>query len=191
VIRLRTVMVALFALVLFAATACGDDDSDGETTTAPVDQTSDDETDDDDDADDGANGDGPAEEPAGGGGGGGGGELVFGDETVEFDRALCYLQEQPVAGSDGTILLTAQGHGTTAAGEPVVVDFTRYDEESMFTGDDISVDFGDPFGDDFEGYMAGLDLGAVAQDGDVLSADDVSFMGDDGTEVVGSFRIEC
>lgn len=182
-------LVALAALVLIVGAACGDDDGDdaGGDTAAPTDQVSD--TDDMDDPDDSPDAD--AEAAPTGGGGGGGGELVFGDETIELDRALCFLQEQPVAGSDGTILLTAQGHGTNAAGDGVVVDFTRYDEESMFTGDDVSVDIGDPRTDDFQGYGTSLDLESVNRDGNVLSATDVVLVGDMGDEVVGSFRIEC
>jgi hypothetical protein len=180
--------MVLAALALFAG-ACGDDD-DGAATRS-VDEGSDDMGDADDDmgdADDGSSGDAPT---GGGGGGGGGGTLTFGDETISLDRALCYLQEQPVAGSEGTIELTAQGHGTNAAGDPVVIDFSRFSEDSLFAGDDISVDIGDPRGDDFQGYTARLDIGGVARDGNVFSATDVSFVGDMGEEVVGSFRIEC
>jgi hypothetical protein len=183
---LRVVLLALATLALFAGAACGDD-GDGTSAPAPVDGDS--------DADDGTAEDGPTDEGSGdaptGGGGGGGGSLIFGDETITLDRALCYLQEQPVAGSEGTIELTAQGHGTNAAGESVVVDFTRFGEDSLFAGDDITIDIGDPRGDDFMEYGAVLDIGGVLVDGTVVTATDVPFAGDDGTQIVGSFRIEC
>jgi hypothetical protein len=186
--------MALAVLVLLVGAACGDDD--GDDTGAPataadqgVSDPGDDDSGDDDSGDDDS-GDAAGDAPTGGGGGGGG-SLVFGDETITLDRALCYLQEQPVAGSEGTIELTAQGHGTNAAGDPVVVDFTRFGEDSLFTGDDITIDIGDPRSDDFMGYYARLDIGDVSVDGNVLSASDVPFAGDDGTQVVGSFRIEC
>jgi hypothetical protein len=126
------------------------------------------------------------------GSGGGGGTLVLGDETIELDSARCFLREQASAGGGGKILLTGQGTGTNAAGEEVRLDFTRYDEASQFTGDDISVEVG-PLAD-ATSYTARLDLGAVDRSGSTLTATDIPFQsfGDRGiTQVTGSFTLNC
>ncbi|NOX29276.1 MAG: hypothetical protein GXP35_04390 [Actinobacteria bacterium] len=120
------------------------------------------------------------------------GSLVLGAETIEFDSARCFLEEQDAAGGGGKILFVAQAFGETAAGEPIVVDVSRYDEDSQFTGDDIIIDFGDPFSDDFVSMSARTDLGTVTVDGSSLSASGLTFVDStDLAEQSGSFQINC
>jgi len=179
----RTWMIAAVALVLIVA-GCGDDDDGAAsgndapaTTAAPSDAGTTVPSGDDD-------------EPAAPSGGNG--ELVLGDETITFDSARCFLEEQEAAAGGGKILFVAQAFGTNAAGEQVAIDVSRYDEDSQFTGDDIIVDFGDPFSDDAVSLSAKADVGTVSVDGSTLSADGLTFRNfDDNTELTGSFRINC
>jgi hypothetical protein len=167
--RRGRIAVVLTALLLLVG-ACGDDDSapvEGSTTTA-----------------------GPEDQPAAPSGSGGG-TLVLGDETIQLDSSRCFLQSQPVAGSEGNILATAQGFGTNAAGDEVSIDFTRFDEESQFTGDDISVVVGNPFSDSSVSYFGGVDLGAVDISGSVVSSPEFTLTGPDFEEITGSFVLEC
>ena len=125
-------------------------------------------------------------------GGAGAGSLTLGDEVINLDSARCFLQEQDVAGSPGKILLTGQAFGTNADGEELILDFTRFDEDSNFTGDDILVDIGDFRSGDAQSYAANADLGTVQRDGDTLSASGLTFNNfDEGIEVMGSFEIKC
>jgi hypothetical protein len=186
--RSRWVRVAAIAVVLLGGASCGDD-GDG-AAPPPPDQGA------GDTAGDGAEvepTDSDGQAPSGpSGGGGGGGVLTLGSETIELDGARCFLEEQPAAGGGGSIELTGQGMGTNAAGDDVVVDFTRYSDDSMFAGDDVSIDIGDPRGDDFVSFEASLDTGTVTLAGNVLSASDIPLTNlDDGSELVASFRIEC
>lgn len=125
----------------------------------------------------------------GGNGQASGSSLTLGDETFALGGGLCYLQEQPAAAGGGSILATAQASGTTADGERVHIDFTRWSEESMFAGDDITVEIG-PLGNS-TGYSAVLDIGAVDIAGSVVSGSGVTFQADDGSEVTGAFAINC
>ena len=123
---------------------------------------------------------------------GGAGTLTLGDEVIELDRARCFLQEQDVVGSAGKILFTAQGFGTTPEDEDFIVDVTRFDEDSLFTGDDILIDVGDPFGEDFYSWRGSADLGTVERDGATLHADGLIFRhSEDGSERAGAFEIRC
>ena len=176
----RFFVVGLVLAVLVAA--CGGDDESGTggDTTAPSTETT---------AAPDAGGDEPA---APGAGGGNGGSLVLGDETITFDSARCFLQEQEAAAGGGKILFVAQAFGTNADGEPVSIDVSRYDEDSDFTGDDILVDIGDPFSDDAVSWSSRPDLGTVTVDGSRLSADGLPFQSFDiGAEATGSFEINC
>jgi hypothetical protein len=141
------------------------------------------------------NGAAPTQAPPDNGGSaasGGSGTLTLGDEVIELDRSRCYLQEQDVAGSPGKILFTAQGFGTTAAGEDFVLDVSRYDEDSLFYGDDILVDVGDPFGDDFYEWNGASDFGTIELDGSTLRAGGLTFTKDsDGSQVSGAFELVC
>jgi hypothetical protein len=144
----------------------------------------------------GGDGAAPTQAPVGSGGGassgGGGGTVTIGDEVIVLERALCYLQEQEVAGSPGKILLSGAGFGQLASGEEIVLDVTRYDEDSLFTGDDIEVEVGDPFGDDYYSWIASGDLGTINVDGSTLSVDELTFRhSQDDTEKSGSFVLNC
>jgi len=173
--------VLLLGSLLFLAACGGDDDSDS-----------------DGGGDDGG-GDATAaattDGNSGGSSGGGGadaGSLTLGDETIPLDSARCFLQEQDVVGSPGKILLTGQASGTNADGEELLLDFTRFDEDSNFTGDDILVDIGDFRSGDAQSYSANADLGTVQRDGDTLTASGLTFKDfDAGVEVTGSFEIKC
>lgn len=98
------------------------------------------------------------------------GTLTVGDEVIDLDHVRCFLEEQDVAGSDGKILLTGQGFGTTASGDELVLDVTRYDEDSLFTRDDIQVDIRDPLGDDFYSWDGSADLGTIERDDSTLAS---------------------
>jgi hypothetical protein len=186
--RIRWVRAGVIAVVLLGGASCGDDE--GGAAPPPADQGAGDTAGDDAHAEPSDSEDEAPSAPSGGGGGGG--VLTLGSETIELDRARCFLEEQPAAGGGGSIELTGQGMGTNAAGDEVVVDFTRYSDDSMFAGDDVTIDVGDPRSDDFRSFGASLDTGTVSLDGNVLSASDIPFTDwDDGSEMVGSFRIEC
>ena len=120
---------------------------------------------------------------------GGGGSLVLGDETIALDSARCYLREQTAAGQK--IELTGQAYGTNAAGEAIILDFSRFAEESDFTGDDITVDIGDVYADDAIHLTAKLDIGGVARDGSKLQASNFELRSDDGSTTAASFEIHC
>ena len=124
--------------------------------------------------------------PAAGGGGSTGGTVTIGGETIELDSARCFLQEQD-SGS-GKILFTGQGFGTNAAGEDVLIDISRYDEDSQFTGDDVLVDIGSVT------WHAVEDIGAITLDGRTMSAAGMSFSNFDDPlahAVTGSFEVNC
>ncbi len=122
-----------------------------------------------------------------GGSGGSGGSLVLGGEEIALGSARCYLQEQEAAGE--TIELTGQATGTSAAGDEVRIDFSRYAPDSRFAGDDVSIDVGEVGAS--MGYHATLDAGTVGRDGSTLSASDIEVRGDDGQTLVVSFILDC
>lgn len=185
------------AVLLLVAAGCGDDDDTTDATGG--DDVVDDGGSDDTSGDDAAGDDGAGEDAgddgatSDGAGSGGGGTLVLGDETIPLDSARCFLQEQDAAAGGGKILLTGQGMGVNAEGEEVLVDFTRWDEDSDFTGDDILVDIGDPFSGDTESYSFTGDIGAVSVDGSTISASGITFVNfdNDPPETVGSVVINC
>lgn len=202
--KLHRIWLVAIALVALLAAGCGDDgdepgDPAGDSDTSDEggdDQSTGDEPDagDDDAADDETAVDEPAGDDGGGsaGSGGGGGTLVLGDETIALDSARCFLEEQDAAGGGGKILFVAQGFGTNAAGDELVVDLSRYDEESQFTGDDILVDIGDPFSDDAVSLSASGDIGTIVIDGSTLSASGLTFDNfDDGSQTPGSVQVNC
>jgi hypothetical protein len=126
------------------------------------------------------------------GGAGNSGHLVLGEETIVFDSARCYLQEQDAAAGGGKILFTAQAFGTNAAGDPITVDVSRYDQDSQFTGDDVIVDIGDPLSGDAVSLRSSSDVGTITVDGSTLRADGLTLTNlDDFTEQSGSFEINC
>ncbi|MEQ8842518.1 MAG: hypothetical protein RIB98_16160 [Acidimicrobiales bacterium] len=203
----RSWFLLLIAVLALLATACGDDDggdtAEQPTTDAATDDDSDTADDDSDTADDDSSGadddaemadddmaddDGAEATPSAGGGG----TLVLGDETITLDSARCFLEEQDAAAGGGKILFVGQGSGTNADGTELLLDVSRYDEESQFTGDDITVDIGDPFSDDLVSYRAAAEIGTVQIDGSVMSADGLTFSNFDlGEELPGSFQLNC
>ena len=124
------------------------------------------------------------------GSGGGDGSVTLDGETTDFDLVQCFLQEQPSAGGGGKILLTGQGKGTNADGDEVILDFTRYDEDSLFEGDDISVDIGDPADPDVQ-LGAVFDTGTITRTGSTLSASNLELLETFGSPVVVSFELKC
>lgn len=123
---------------------------------------------------------------------GGGGTLTLGGESISLDEVLCYLQEQDAAAGGGKILFVVQGTGTDAAGEDVMVDVSRYDEDSQFSGDSIDVSVGDIMSGEAAGYSAIAETGTVTLDGSTARADGVVLRSDeDGSEVETSFEITC
>lgn len=175
--RTRMTIVGVAALLALFAAACGGDDDSADIGSDDDSAGAADDTTDSDDA--------PAAS-----GGGGGGELILGDETISLDSARCFLEEQDAAGGGGKILFVGQGFGVNAAGDEVILDVSRYDEDSQFTGDDIIVDVGD-----FEtgvSWDAAADLGTVQLDGRTMAADGLTFVNwDDFSEVSGSFVLNC
>lgn len=162
--RPRHILLSLLVLGLIAA-SCGDDDAatpapQGSTTAAPQ-----------------ASG-------TSGSGSDGAGSVTFDGETTSLGGARCFLEEQD-AGGGGKILATAQASGTGADGGAVSIDFTRYDEDSRFTGDDLHVTVG---GSD---YMGVADLGTVVIDGRRLSGSGFTLRGDDFSEHSASFELNC
>lgn len=179
--------------MVIAACGGGDDDTSAATTAAPAGATT--AAPSDAPATTSAPADAPAttaaaqQPPAGAGGG----TLVLGDETITLDSARCFLEEQDAAGGGGKILFVAQAFGTTADGEPLVLDISRYDEDSQFTGDDVIVDIGDPFSDDAVSLNATGEIGTVTLDGRNLSAGGLTFNNFDNFDEMfeGSFDVTC
>lgn len=152
--------VAMAVLVLLLA-GCGDDD--GDDTGAAGDVT------DQQDSADGAGGD----DGSAGGGGGPAGTVTLGDEEFTLDNFMCFFEEQPRAGLGGVFTHSAQGRGTNAAGEQVVVDMTRARDEDGTVSDGVTVDIGDPSSDDFVGYSGGGPEGTIEFGDDSASAQDL------------------
>ena len=190
-VRTRVVIVLGVALMLLAA-ACGDSDDAAVGSADTIEAAGSTESAVTPDAsapatsapDEGAGGDAA--------GSGGSGALVLGDQTIAFDSARCFLQEQDAAAGGGKILFVAQAFGTDAAGEPVAIDVSRYDQDSQFFGDDIIVDIGDPSSEDGVSLGARGEVGTVTVDGSRISAATLTFLDfDDATEQSGSFEINC
>ncbi|MDW3218068.1 MAG: hypothetical protein R8F63_05590 [Acidimicrobiales bacterium] len=194
--KILTRILGILALLALVAAGCGDDSGDDGTSagaddsSAADDGSSDDSSADDSSADDSSGDDSGSTD--GSGGGGTGGTVVLGDETITLDSARCFLQEQDAAAGGGKILFNAQGYGTNAAGDELVVDLTRWDEDSQFTGDDIIVDIGDPFSDDAVSYSATGEIGMITVDGSNLSTGEILFTNfDPFEELPGSVQLSC
>lgn len=191
---MRGVLFGAMALILLGTgVACGgdDDETEGPSASTAAATTAAEDTDSNSN-DSGSDDSGTDNQPSGAAASGGAGTLTLGDEVIELDRARCFLEEQDAAAGGGKILFVAQGFGTTAAGEDFVLDISRYDEDSRFTGDDIGVDVGDPFGEDFYSWDATADLGTIEQDGSALRAEGLTFRhSEDGSEVGGAFEVNC
>ena len=70
--------------------------------------------------------------------------IMLGDEEIAMASLRCYFEEQPRAGLGGVFTHTAQGRGTNAAGEQVLLDLSRARDEDGTVGDDVIVDIGEP-----------------------------------------------
>jgi hypothetical protein len=185
-------LALLFVFVMLAA-ACGDDgdsssDDGGDDTSSDADAGSGDDTS-DTGSDDGVSDEGGSEEIPGGEAAGGASTLTFGGEEIALNARGCYAEEQEVAGS--IITLTAQASGTNAAGEDIIVDFTRFAPGGTVSeGDDILIDIG-PLGASMT-YQAGLPFESVPVDDGVLTVAETTFSSfDDGSEVAVSVAIVC
>lgn len=186
-------MTAIIVVVLLA-TGCGSDDESGasETGDGTADTTA--GADDDTETDDGTDDSGGSDDATGDDGGTGGdfGSIVFGDQTIALTSSLCFLEEQDAAAGGGKILFVAQGSGTDAAGEPVALDVSRFDEDSQFSGDKSNIVIGDPFSDSAASWDANGDIGTVSVEGSTVSADGLTWVNtDDRSEQPGSFSVNC
>lgn len=182
---------AMVLLLLAVGTACGGNGDDAEdaggasasTAVGGADSSSDGS---------GANASGSRVQTPAAAASGGAGTLTLGNDTLELDRARCFLQEQEAAGGGGKILFTAQGFGTTSDGTDFVVDISRYDEDSQFTGDHILVDVGDPRGEDFYSWEVRPELEIIEQTGSTLRGEGLTFRhSEDGSEIPGAFEVNC
>jgi hypothetical protein len=187
------VFVAIMGVLALVAVGCGGDDdaaedsSGGAATTEPAPDESGEPESERDEASEPE----PAPEEAAPAGTGGG-SMVLGEETISFDSARCFLQEQDAAAGGGKILFVAQAFGENAEGEEVLIDVSRYDEDSQFYGDDILLTVGDPFSAEAANYFARGEVGIVTVDGNSVSAGSLEFTNDsDFTAQPGSLQINC
>ncbi len=165
------ITLVLMALLMAIAASCGSDDDStsdpGDRTEAAVDDA------------------GTADQ----GGGGGTSTLVIDGVTYETDGGRCHLEPQDAAGGGGQILATAMATFENDEGDQMLLDFTRYDADSMFHGDDISLAIGD-FAD-ASTYGTSLDEGTVSVEGSVVSAADVELTIFEADPITISFDIAC
>lgn len=188
--RLVRVSAAAAVMLVVGFTAgCGSDESDP----TEVDGASATDSDDSDDSADGSDDSGDdSEGEDDGSSGAAGGTLTLGDESITLSSARCYLEEQDAAAGGGKILFVGQGTGTNAAGEDVMIDVSRYDEDSDFAGDSLSVAVGDVMSGEAKSYSTIADTGTVALEGSTMSAAGVPLMSDDdGSTLEVSFEIAC
>jgi hypothetical protein len=131
------------------------------------------------------------EEPAGGAAAAATAVIVFGDEEIAIDRLLCYFEEQPRAGLGGVYTHTAQGSGTTAAGEPIIIDLSRARDEDGTVGDDILVDIGEPGSEEAIGLRAVGAEGLIQFGESSVAAADVELTDFESDPVMLSFDLAC
>jgi hypothetical protein len=182
----RTIAATTAVLALVAAGCGGDGDGDDDAAPSSGGAT---------DPAGGEAGDQAADagDPAGGStGGGGGGTLVLAGETIELDDSRCHLEAQDAAAGGGQILFVGQGFGADANGEDVMIDVSRYDEDSMFAGDDVSITVGDITSDGVVSLSSMSPTGTVTVDGATMRGDGITLLSDgDGSEQTASFEIDC
>jgi hypothetical protein len=190
---MRSVLVGAMAVVLMAAgVACGGDGDDADSSPASTAAQDTATEDTDSSADDSSTNDSSTGDQPSGAASGGAGTLTLGDEVIELERARCFLEEQDAAAGGGKILFVGQGFGTLTDGTEFVLDISRYDEDSQFTGDDIKVDVGDFRSEDFYSWSVVADLGTIEQDGSTLRAEGLTFRhSEDGSEITGAFEVNC
>ena len=126
-------------------------------------------------------------------GAGAAGSMTLGDEVIALASARCFFEEQPRAGLGGVFTHTAQGSGTNAAGDAVLLDVSRARDEDGTEGDDVTVDIGDFTSDDAislrvtgEGIV---DFGDASASADGLELQDFSEF--DSEPVALSFEMSC
>ncbi|MBK5221635.1 MAG: hypothetical protein JJE52_01910 [Acidimicrobiia bacterium] len=204
----------LFALALvMGVAACGDDSESADDAPANADagvaENTDDEKTDDGNTDDEKTDDANTDDATGSEGGevvgdtdiaglttGGAGSLTLADETIELETR-CYLEEQVAGGM--TMEYTAQGVGTDADGEAIMLDVTRFAEEegAVIVGDSVSITLGDPLDINSTTLsylpLAGMnESDLVDRDGGNVTGTGVELINDDtGDQVVVSFELAC
>lgn len=190
--RLLVALACVCSLVLVACSGDGDDegtDAAAEDVEEQVDGSSDGAGDEpagsaDDEADtDDASSDGISM--------GGSGTLVLDGETVEFDEVLCFLEPQEAAAGGGLILFVGQGMGVDAEGQDVLLDVSRYDEDSQFAGDVVSVEIGDIMAGDNTSLESRTAEGTVEVEGSTIRAEITLEDFTDFSEVPASFELNC
>lgn len=183
--------VALVAVATLLMAGCGDDDeptASDDTTTAANETPGGEAGSGDGDAKDA----GDAGSSPGSGAGGGSGSIVLEGETIQLDSVRCHLDSQPAAAGGGNILFVVQGEGENSQGDAVMIDISRYDDESSFAGDSVDIVIGDIMSDDALNLSAMAPTGSVTLDGSTATADDLTL--DDfesGESIAASFSIDC
>lgn len=188
----RLTILAVAAVAALLATGCGDD---AETTSSDPTAQADNADSTDNSASDGSSdtSSNDADPDANtGSSSGGSGTLVLDGESIELDTVLCHLESQPSAGGGGNILFVVQGQGVDADAEPVMIDISRFDDESMFAGDSIEVYVGEVTAEEGTSLTASLPTGTVTLAGSKATADGLTLENlDTGTDHNASFDISC
>lgn len=125
------------------------------------------------------------------GGGGSAGVMTLGDAEIAIDSLRCFFEEQPRAGLGGVFTHTAQGRGTNADGEGVILDLSRARAEDGTVEDDIIVDIGDPGSDDAVGLRASGPEGLIAFGDGSAAASGVEVSEFGAEPVTLSFDLPC
>lgn len=187
----RRLIVAFACACTLFLVACGGDDEDADArgVTDPTEATP--RADGDDPAgseDEETASDAPA---TGGSSSGGSGTIVLGDETIEFDEVQCTLDPQEAAAGGGQILFVGQGLGVDADGQDVLLDVSRYDEDSQFAGDVVSVEIGDIMAGDNTSLESRTAAGTVEVEGSTIRAEVTLTDFTESSELSASFEISC
>ncbi|MDT0202738.1 hypothetical protein [Nocardioides sp. AE5] len=105
-------------------------------------------------------------------------------EALEVTSAGgCHLNQQ------GQMMAAAKITGRNAAGEDVMLDFTRYRDDYPTPGDSIQFTIQGP---DSVGWLMGtFDEGTVSMSDDVVAANDLEVSDSAGRIAVVSFEIAC
>ena len=123
----------------------------------------------------------------------GAGSMTFGDEVIALTGALCFFEEQTRAGLGGVYTHTAQGSGTNAAGDDVILDVSRARDEDGTEGDDVLVDIGELGSDEAKSFGAAGP--AMVTFGDAsATADEIALRDSDAFDqdpVSLSFELNC
>lgn len=120
------------------------------------------------------------------------GTVLLDDEVIELTEIRCHLETQSAAAGGGNIVFVVQGSGTNAAGEPFMIDVSRYDEGSSFAGDDVQLYVGDIMTGEALELHSKTPAGTVTLAGSTATVDDLAVQ-DLGafTEHAVSFDITC